>query len=175
MLHAKTAVADGRWARVGSTNLNIASWMTNWEMDLAIEDTTFAAKMEETYEEDLCNSTEVVLKSHKRVRLPGKERDRSRSGGGSLARATAGALRVSRAVGAAVLNRRVIGPTEARTISWFAWLPLGVAVIAVLYPRVIAWPIAALLAFLTCSICLRAWRLRRAAKERKVPEPSPPV
>ena len=26
MLHAKTAVADGQWARVGSTNLNLASW-----------------------------------------------------------------------------------------------------------------------------------------------------
>ncbi len=31
MLHAKTAVADGRWARLGSTNLNVASWMGNWE------------------------------------------------------------------------------------------------------------------------------------------------
>jgi cardiolipin synthase len=32
MVHAKTAVADGRWARVGSTNLNLASWMGtgNW-------------------------------------------------------------------------------------------------------------------------------------------------
>src|SRR5579875_2107056 len=29
MLHAKTAVADDRWARVGSTNLNIASWLGN--------------------------------------------------------------------------------------------------------------------------------------------------
>jgi cardiolipin synthase A/B len=27
MLHAKTAVVDGRWARVGSSNLNVASWM----------------------------------------------------------------------------------------------------------------------------------------------------
>jgi hypothetical protein len=26
-LHAKTAVADGRWARVGLMNLNIASWL----------------------------------------------------------------------------------------------------------------------------------------------------
>ena len=34
MLHAKTAVADGRWARVGSTNLNIASWIGNWELDV---------------------------------------------------------------------------------------------------------------------------------------------
>jgi cardiolipin synthase len=29
MLHAKTAVADGHWARVGSTNLNLASWLGN--------------------------------------------------------------------------------------------------------------------------------------------------
>ncbi|WP_239688913.1 phospholipase D-like domain-containing protein, partial [Aquitalea magnusonii] len=27
MIHAKTAVADGRWARIGSTNLNISSWI----------------------------------------------------------------------------------------------------------------------------------------------------
>ena len=35
MLHAKTAVADGRWARVGSTNANITSWFGNWELDVA--------------------------------------------------------------------------------------------------------------------------------------------
>ncbi len=29
-IHAKTAVADGHWARVGSTNLNIASWIGNY-------------------------------------------------------------------------------------------------------------------------------------------------
>ena len=39
MLHAKTAVADARWARVGSTNLNLASWIGNYELDVAIEDT----------------------------------------------------------------------------------------------------------------------------------------
>ena len=38
MIHAKTAVADGRWARVGSTNANITSWFGNWELDVAIED-----------------------------------------------------------------------------------------------------------------------------------------
>src|SRR5262249_7136547 len=32
MIHAKTAVADGRWARVGSTNLNVASWLGNREL-----------------------------------------------------------------------------------------------------------------------------------------------
>ena len=38
MLHAKTAVADSNWARVGSTNLNIASWFGNLELDVVIED-----------------------------------------------------------------------------------------------------------------------------------------
>ena len=53
MLHAKTAVADGFWARVGSTNLNIASWMGNYELDVAIEDRHFAEAMATQYDADL--------------------------------------------------------------------------------------------------------------------------
>ena len=45
MLHAKTAVADGRWARVGSSNLNIASWLGNYELDVVVENEPFAAAM----------------------------------------------------------------------------------------------------------------------------------
>jgi len=61
MLHAKTAVADGRWARIGSSNLNLASWFGNWELDIAIEDAAFAAEMEAMFEADLQNATEIVL------------------------------------------------------------------------------------------------------------------
>jgi hypothetical protein len=53
MLHAKTAVADGRWARVGSTNLNLASWIGNRELDAMVEDEAFARDMEAMYLEDL--------------------------------------------------------------------------------------------------------------------------
>ena len=60
MLHAKTAVADGRWSRVGSTNLNLASWATNWELDVVVEDEAFGAEMEAMYLEDLTNATEIV-------------------------------------------------------------------------------------------------------------------
>ncbi len=56
MIHAKSAVADGRWARVGSTNLNISSWVGNWELDLVIENEDFARRMEEQYLEDLKES-----------------------------------------------------------------------------------------------------------------------
>ena len=50
-----------RWARIGSTNLNINSWLGNWELDVAIEDDTISrATMEAHYEEDLSRSTEIV-------------------------------------------------------------------------------------------------------------------
>ena len=65
MLHAKTAVADGKWARVGSTNANITSWFGNWELDVAIEDERFGRQMMAMYETDLANSTEVVLTARK--------------------------------------------------------------------------------------------------------------
>ena len=38
MLHAKTAVADGCWTRIGSSNSNLASWVSNRELDVTIMD-----------------------------------------------------------------------------------------------------------------------------------------
>src|ERR671921_2002260 len=38
MIHAKTVVADGRWSKVGSTNLNFSSLAANWEIDLTADD-----------------------------------------------------------------------------------------------------------------------------------------
>ncbi|MDF1506513.1 phospholipase D-like domain-containing protein, partial [Roseisolibacter sp. H3M3-2] len=61
MLHAKTAVSDGRWARVGSTNLNLASWLGNYELDVVVEDAEFAEAMARAYAQDLGNATEIVL------------------------------------------------------------------------------------------------------------------
>ncbi len=71
MVHAKTAVADGRWARVGSTNLNISSWVGNCELDVVIEDEVFAREMEEMYLQDLTNATEIVLDAKEKMRAPG--------------------------------------------------------------------------------------------------------
>ncbi len=71
MLHAKTAVADARWARVGSTNLNLASWIENRELDVVVENAVFGRRMEEMFEEDLGNATEIVLRRWARVRPAG--------------------------------------------------------------------------------------------------------
>ena len=67
MLHAKTAVADGHWARVGSTNLNLQSWIGNWELDVAVEDEGVAGQMQEMYLADLGTATEIMLTRRARL------------------------------------------------------------------------------------------------------------
>jgi cardiolipin synthase len=70
MMHAKTTVADGKYCRVGSTNLNFAGLVTNWEIDLLAQDTDFGAQMERMFEEDLDDAREVVLESRGPGRNP---------------------------------------------------------------------------------------------------------
>ena len=60
MLHAKTVVADNRWVRVGSSNLNSASLMGNWEIDVGVQDRGLAAQLEGLFLADLASSREIV-------------------------------------------------------------------------------------------------------------------
>jgi len=171
MLHAKTAVADGQWARVGSSNLNIASWLSNHEIDVAVEDETFAGQLAAQYERDLENATEIVLVPRQRrrhttekVRSSETRPPRVRHGGGSSSRAAVGALRIANSVGAVLTNRRVlgdasIGPMLAGTA---ALVLLGV--IAVLWPAVIAWPFALIAAWFALNLAVRSARLRARRK-----------
>lgn len=164
MLHAKTAVADGRWARVGSSNLNLSSWLGNYELDIAVEDQRFAAAMENMYEADLANATEIVLSPGNRVR-PTTPRRRGRSRGGSASRAAAGALRLGNTVGAAITNRRVLGPAEAGTMIGVGVALLGFAAVTVYWPLLLAIPLALLAAWVAVSFLARAHALRKAGKQ----------
>ncbi len=60
MIHAKTIVADGRWARVGTSNLNASSLIGNYELDVVIEDAGLARAMEQQFRRDMAQSVEVV-------------------------------------------------------------------------------------------------------------------
>ena len=60
MLHAKTFVADGRLTRIGSTNLNYASLLGNWELDVLIDDPALGIAMEQRFRRDILGSREVV-------------------------------------------------------------------------------------------------------------------
>ena len=173
MLHAKCAVADGVWARVGSTNLNFASWMHNWELDVAIEDPGVAEGIARMYEDDLTRATEVVLNRRNRVSVPGQRRFGMRGGdvarrahAGSAGRAAAGALSVGSALGAALTNRRLLGPTEAGLMFNLSMIAIVVAVVALVWPLVLTLPIALIAGWLGLATFWKAWTLRRAARKR---------
>ena len=69
MLHAKTIVADGRWSRIGSSNLNASSLMGNWELDVLIENDPLAEAMEHQFRLDIARSREVTRRP---VRAPAR-------------------------------------------------------------------------------------------------------
>jgi len=163
MLHAKTAVCDGQWARVGSTNLNVASWLGNYELDVALEDARFAGQMEDMYLSDLENSTELVL-SGKRLRsaVPRPRGQRvPRRVRGSAGRAAAGALRLGNTVGAAISERRTLEGGERRMVFSGGLALLVLAVLWALFPRVLAVPVSIVLGWLGLSLLWKAWRLRK--------------
>ncbi|MGA7538841.1 MAG: phospholipase D-like domain-containing protein [Steroidobacteraceae bacterium] len=166
MLHAKTAVADGQWARVGSSNLNIASWLGNREIDVAVEDAGFASLLASQYELDLQNSTEILLAPRRyhageRIQSSAPRPPRVRGAGGSSSRAAASALRIANSVGATLVNHRVLGELSGGPLLLGALTLTAVAVIAALWPASISWPIAALAAWLALNLAIRRWRLRR--------------
>lgn len=168
MVHAKTAVADGRWARVGSTNLNITSWLGNCEMDAVVENEDFARQMEEQYLRDLENATEVILDTRQRVRAPGEPRHPipvTTSGGGSAGRAAAGALRIRNVVGAAFTSHRVLHPLEGRVVFGAGLLLLGFAVLFYFFPQVAAYPLIALLGWFGIALVYHSYKMRRDRKK----------
>ncbi len=59
MLHAKTIVVDGRWVRIGSSNLNMSSLLANYEIDVVSDDASLARAMEAQFVKDLDRSVEV--------------------------------------------------------------------------------------------------------------------
>ena len=168
MLHAKTAVADSRWARVGSTNLNVASWFGNLEMDVVIENESFAHQMDHLYLKDLENATEIVLDSQHKVRAPNEPAHPHpllTSGGGSAGRAAAGALRISNTVGAAFTNRRVLEPVEARIMFTVGCLLLGLAILFAWFPRVLVYPLVVILVWIALALFYRSYKLTRGGRQ----------
>ncbi len=166
MMHAKTAVVDSCWARVGSTNLNLASWLNNRELDVIVEDERFAKLMEQSYLDDLRGSTEIVLqKRHPRPRTKTIERSRMKKiiPAGSATRTAAGVMRLGHAVGAAIGNRRELGPAEIVIMLWGSGVLLALAAIAAYWPRVLAFPAAVICVWFALSLLVRSVHLRSMA------------
>ena len=61
MLHAKTAVIDGVWSTIGSTNMDLWSFLRNDEVNAVILGSDFATEMEAMFGKDIEDSNQIHL------------------------------------------------------------------------------------------------------------------
>ena len=85
LLHAKTAVIDGVWATVGSTNLDWRSFLHNQELTAVILGAEFGAKMRAAFERDLAASDPITLEAWQRRPIDDARQGNVRSTLGVLA------------------------------------------------------------------------------------------
>ena len=69
LLHVKTAVIDGVWSTVGSTNLDWRSFLHNDEVNVVVLGSEFAKKMQAAFMADLAKSNEIKLEKWQRRSL----------------------------------------------------------------------------------------------------------
>jgi cardiolipin synthase len=170
MIHAKTLVADGWLSKVGSTNLNFSSLAANWEIDLLVEDEGFARQMEELFEDDVSNSREVRLEGSgrgARVRPQGRvDKSDSDARAGVVGSGTGSGAALSR-VGTTVFQKGT-APMQSHehAIALAAsGALLGASLVGARFPRLLAWPLTALGAFLGGLGVLRA--IKSTLSDRK--------
>lgn len=168
MLHAKTAVIDGYWSRVGSTNLNIASWLSNCELDVLIENKEFGEQMQKMYLADLENATEICLNEKRRarpVKNKRKNNEKGEFGTSSSARFAPSAIAIGSALGSSISNkRRSLGAMEAR-INLFGGAVLAtVGLVFFFFPRLLAIPLGVVSIWLAASLFVNSYQLFQQAK-----------
>ena len=148
MIHAKTVVADGWWSKVGSTNLNLSSLFANWEIDLVAEDTGFASKMEQLFEEDLAGAREVRMvragrgqKVRPDAPIDTEDRRARRNAVGS---GTGSGATLAR-VGSVALQKSgaPLNTHEQALSAAVSGALLGSSLLVGRFPRIVAWPLAA--------------------------------
>jgi len=76
LMHSKTAVIDGVWSTVGSTNLDWRSFLHNQEVNAVVLGTEFGDRMRAAFESDVAQSEQITLEQWKRrpYSLRAKER-----------------------------------------------------------------------------------------------------
>jgi len=72
VLHAKTAVIDGVWSTVGSSNLDNRSFLHNDEVNAIVLGRRFAALLERQFLVDVKDAKPVLLRHWRRRPLMGR-------------------------------------------------------------------------------------------------------
>jgi cardiolipin synthase len=189
MMHAKTSVSDGIWSRVGSSNLNMSSLLSNWEIDVAVMDEDLAAQLEALYLADLASSVEIVLP---RVHWAGREhalggdaleqeppkasldpsgtlserfeRELRGGRGGSTGWRLADLMRAGSVFGSAIAGHRPLGREDRTLLGTASAMILAAAALFAIFPSIFGWLVAALLGWLGIVTGVRAFMEARNAR-----------
>ena len=188
MIHAKTSVVDGVWSRVGSSNLNGASLMGNWELDVGVLDRDLAGQLEGLFLGDLASSVEIVLPGRRPLpalpsglapptesldpegSLPARLEQQLRSRRHGTGRVTmASVVRVRFALGGALAGDRTLGREDRTVLGTLSVAILVLAVLAALAPSIVGWVIAIVLGWFGITTGIRAFiQARRARREERL-------
>jgi len=158
MLHAKTIVADGRWIRIGSSNLNPSSLLANWEIDVFIYDEGLAQRMEKQFLKDLAQSSEVLLRPRRIASVMGRPvyPALARQAPEDVATGRHSRSFRERRTRAIVLLGSIIQGARAAIFGPLALILLGSAILYALFPRPMAWVSAALAGLAGVAMLVRA-------------------
>ncbi len=160
MLHAKTMVCDHRWVRIGSSNLNPSSLLGNYELDVLIEDPNLAQGMEDQFRLDIARSREVTSRPARGPRRISKSLPVALTHQDPL---TPAGYRRSRreARRRAVLVLRAVASHARRSV----FIPISgifvaLGLLLVALPKISAYVLAALCAWLALGAAREAFRRR---------------
>ena len=68
-------------------------------------------------------------------------------------------------MGAALTNRRALGPAEAGLLAKMSIVSIALGVVAAVWPTFLAWPAAVILAWVGVAWLGKAWSLKHATSE----------
>ena len=77
LLHAKTALIDGVWSTVGSTNLDWRSFVNNQEINAVMLGQDFGAQMQALFEADLASSKQITLEQWRKRSIGARIKEQS--------------------------------------------------------------------------------------------------
>ena len=157
MLHAKTIVADGRYSRIGSSNLNASSLLANWELDIFIDDEQLGEAMEHQFRADLTQAREILLQPRRVPALFGRAVPPRLALGPKVA---GGARHLpgpwERVRGAAVIAGGLATGARAAVFGPLALLLLAMAALYLLFPYSAALVSALVSALVGSALAVRA-------------------
>ena len=190
MIHAKTSVVDGMWCRVGSSNLNAASLLGNWELDVGVLDVDLGAQLQGLFLADLASAVEIVLPGGPAIGgrpvstalgmsaesldpnepLSARLERRIREMGVAPGRLSlASVVRAGEVLGDALAGNRTLGREDRTVLGMLSITVVAIGAVALLLPTLVGFTVAIVALWFGITTGIRAWvqAMRARSEERE--------